>query len=142
MKDAASSIDRFERAWAQDAREVKYTKTKQSQNASRMPPMHNTNNSPAPPTTMSGPRMPPQHENNAITLLYTNCLWLKHHDDPISILNCYTVWYIQSIYSVFQFCVIFLDTLMTEWSKFSIQKNNPKLEYRINTLNIPNSIKI
>jgi hypothetical protein len=32
-----------------------------------------------------------QHENNAITLLYTNCLWLKHHDDPISILNFYTV---------------------------------------------------
>src|SRR5271170_6414758 len=26
---------------------------------------------------------PSQHENTAITLLYTNCLWLKHHDDPI-----------------------------------------------------------
>jgi hypothetical protein len=38
-----------------------------------------------------------QHENNAITLWYTNCLWLKHHDDPISILNFDTVWYIQSI---------------------------------------------
>ena len=31
----------------------------------------------------------PQHENNAITLLYTNWLWLKHHDDP-SIPNFYS----------------------------------------------------
>jgi hypothetical protein len=53
-KDAASSIDRFERAWAQDAREVKYTKARQSQNASRTPPAHNTNNSLTPSTTTSG----------------------------------------------------------------------------------------
>jgi hypothetical protein len=85
---------------------------------------------------------PTQHENNAITLLYTNCLWLKHHDDPISILNFYTVWYIQSMYSVFKFWIIFLDTVLRQFSHKSIQKNNPKLEYRINTLNIPNSIKI
>jgi hypothetical protein len=53
-KDAASSIDRFERAWAQDAREVKYTKAKQHQNPSRTPTTHNTNNSPTPSTTTSG----------------------------------------------------------------------------------------
>jgi hypothetical protein len=82
-----------------------------------------------------------QHENNAITLLHTNCLWLKHHDDPISILTFSTVWYIQSIYSVFQFWIIFLDTVLQQFSHKSIQKNNTKFEYRIHTLNIPNSIK-
>jgi hypothetical protein len=53
-KDAASSIDRFERAWAQDAREVKYTKTKQTQNSSRTPPAHNAINSPTPSPMTSG----------------------------------------------------------------------------------------
>jgi hypothetical protein len=50
-----------------------------------------------------------QHENNAITLLYTDCLWLKHHDDPISILNFDTVWYtvFKVFYSVFQFWLFF-----------------------------------
>lgn len=53
-KDAASSIDRFERAWAQDAREVRYTKSKPLQNTSRAPPTHTTNHSLTPPTTTSG----------------------------------------------------------------------------------------
>jgi hypothetical protein len=35
-----------------------------------------------------------------------------------------------------------LDTVLRPFSHKSIQKNNPKFEYRINTLNIPNSIKI
>src|SRR5271169_5013313 len=52
-----------------------------------------------------------QHENNAITLLYTNCLWLKHHDDSISILDFEYYLYIPSILFCIQILVIFLDTV-------------------------------
>src|SRR5271170_7753493 len=52
-----------------------------------------------------------QHENNAITLLYTNCLWLKHHDDSISILDFEYCLYIPSILFCIQILVIFLDTV-------------------------------
>ena len=54
---------------------------------------------------------PSQHENNAITLLYTNCLWLKHHDDSISILDFEYCLYIPSILFCIQILVIFLDTV-------------------------------
>ena len=52
-KDAASNIDRFERAWAQDAREVKYTKGKQPPHTSHTPPRP-VNPPRSPPTTTSG----------------------------------------------------------------------------------------
>src|SRR5271154_824894 len=57
------------------------------------------------------PKTLSQHENNAITLLYTNCLWLKHHDDSISILDFEYCLYIPSILFCIQILVIFLDTV-------------------------------
>src|SRR5271169_2553809 len=83
-----------------------------------------------------------QHENNAITLLYTNCLWLKHHDDSISILDFEYCLYIPSILFCIQILVIFLDTVFRQFSHESIQKNKQKFEYRIKYFELPNSIQI
>src|SRR5271169_3649756 len=70
----------------------------------RSPPLPQRHWSPPPPPRRRTPPSPPveapQHENNAITLLSTNCLWLKHHEDPISILNFYTLVIFKVFYSV------------------------------------------
>src|SRR5271170_4689951 len=83
-----------------------------------------------------------QHENNAITLLYTNCLWLKHHDDPISILHFEYCLHIPSILFCIQILVIFWDTVFRQFSHESIQKNDPKFAHRIKYFELPNSLQI
>src|SRR5271169_1393338 len=83
-----------------------------------------------------------QHENNAITLLYTNCLWLKHHDDPISILHFEYCLHIPSILFCIQILVIFWDTEFRQFSHESMQKNDPKFAHRIKYFELPNSLQI
>src|SRR5271169_4693751 len=97
---------------------------------------------PSPFLRSSDPRYLPQHENNAITLLYTNCLWLKHHDDPISILHFEYSLHIPSILFCIQILVIFWDTVFRQFSHESIQKNDPKFAHRIKYFELPNSLQI